>query len=1065
MRKKLLSLALALVMTLTLLPASALAEEPATDGTAPVFTAVPQTATIFDKTVSDLQDTDIEVGTATANGYPVTGTVKYVKDWAKFNESNKDEQTGFYVALSIPGSIGADAAKQTIKGMKLPANGGTETKTYEGQDLTNAFTDGTNKNECYTAFFLGATEAAAKEKTIKISLKYGDAAGYTDYTFSFAGLTYTGAPIEPATPAITAVESKTSGVTATLDKGAVTLSGELAAPATGTAGTVTLGFTYTDATGAKKTKDVDVSLTYAAADGTNPASWTIPADVTVDGELKATLKGTVSVKTTQPTDKVIESVAITLVPSAGVNVGDTLPTATTETEGVTLKTEWKNGNNAAVTKADAAGTYTATITVTAKTGYTLKAEGVEYTIDGKTAEKPANVETETLTYTLEVKPATPTLTFAVYNVTAEDIADLGGVNTVEQLGAFTMSTSGTTVTVTGTADYVSLSKFNGIATEENKGHYLPISITGKAGDVITLTNRSDGAKNGKDFTLGADGKLDTIVWLDGDQKIDGLDAKTFTVKVTRDGESTTYTVNFSKVTLAAEGTKPATKHIVTLTEPENGTLSATVKDVPVTTGGTVVDGEDVVITATPSTGYQFKSLTVNGTPVAENDLKKNNDGSVTYTIKTLSENVTVVVVFEQKPAQSYSITVTEIETDADSKPIGSVTIAETAKAGDTVEFTVTPASGYTTKSVVVKNGDTVIQTTTGDNGKYTFTMPAANVTITAVFEKVTPDAPSVDANVPVTPNVSGDTATATVNDNTVDAAINAAIDKAVADAASKGETLSKDEVTVGEVTINATSNATGSDNVKTAEVTLPTATVGTLVDKKVETVTVATNVGTVSLPQEVLTENKTSDLKLIVKEAETTITDQDTKDQIKATFDVSVQKVVTGNPPVDAEIKDLKTPITLSFKIATGLSNVMLAYVDGSDIKKIASSDYNPTTGIITGTITHLTEIVVVNPEAISDYYTISGTTDGTGGAGKTLVVNLTGNYDGKQVVTACFTYKLDNGTQIVTSMTQTVVKGTKQANFSYSGTPAKIVLYVSSSLPNLTGGNLNTTVYDSVTK
>lgn len=156
--------------------------------TAPIFSAVPQTAVIYGKTVSELQGSDAAVGAAANGEYPVTGTVKYVSGWIDFSQSVPAEQTGFYAAISIPGAAGGKA----IQGMELPTPGGT-TKTYEDAELANAFTGG-NSQSCCAVFFLGANSAAAKGKKITVRLKYDGDADYENYTFSFAGLTCTGEP-------------------------------------------------------------------------------------------------------------------------------------------------------------------------------------------------------------------------------------------------------------------------------------------------------------------------------------------------------------------------------------------------------------------------------------------------------------------------------------------------------------------------------------------------------------------------------------------------------------------------------------------------------------------------------------------------------------------------------------------------------------------------------------------------------------------------------------------------------------------------------------------------------
>ncbi len=63
----------------------------------------------------------------------------------------------------------------------------------------------------------------------------------------------------------------------------------------------------------------------------------------------------------------------------------------------------------------------------------------------------------------------------------------------------------------------------------------------------------------------------------------------------------------------------------------------------------------------------------------------------------------------------------------------------TATAGETVRLTLTPSDGYEIDTVTVTASNGTQVTTTGANGRYRFTMPAANVTVTVTFKKVVAD--------------------------------------------------------------------------------------------------------------------------------------------------------------------------------------------------------------------------------------------------------------------------------------------------------------------------------------
>ncbi len=68
----------------------------------------------------------------------------------------------------------------------------------------------------------------------------------------------------------------------------------------------------------------------------------------------------------------------------------------------------------------------------------------------------------------------------------------------------------------------------------------------------------------------------------------------------------------------------------------------------------------------------------------------------------------------------------------------------TAASGETVTLTVTPAAGYDVNAVTVTPSEgEAITPAKGENGKYTFTMPAKAVTVSAAFKKLTPTLYSV----------------------------------------------------------------------------------------------------------------------------------------------------------------------------------------------------------------------------------------------------------------------------------------------------------------------------------
>lgn len=85
---------------------------------------------------------------------------------------------------------------------------------------------------------------------------------------------------------------------------------------------------------------------------------------------------------------------------------------------------------------------------------------------------------------------------------------------------------------------------------------------------------------------------------------------------------------------------------------------------------------------------------------------------------------------EGKYVKGYKVT-----TGADIKN-GEVTVSpETVAEGDTVTVTVKPEEGYELDELTVNNGD--VTTTEGEDGTYTFEMPAEDVTVSATFKEIT----------------------------------------------------------------------------------------------------------------------------------------------------------------------------------------------------------------------------------------------------------------------------------------------------------------------------------------
>ncbi len=155
---------------------------------------------------------------------------------------------------------------------------------------------------------------------------------------------------------------------------------------------------------------------------------------------------------------------------------------------------------------------------------------------------------------------------------------------------------------------------------------------------------------------------------------------------------------------------------MTVTEPENGTVTY-LPEAPVT-------DDTVTVTAQPSDGYRIGTITVKD--------KNNNDVaySITdtgFTFTAPAGGATVTVTFTNVP---YTITVAESEN-------GTVTVDKSsAYINETITITsINPLVGYELDTIgYTKDTDDTLVPITGD----TFNMPAANITIKAVFKELPP---------------------------------------------------------------------------------------------------------------------------------------------------------------------------------------------------------------------------------------------------------------------------------------------------------------------------------------
>ena len=270
-----------------------------------------------------------------------------------------------------------------------------------------------------------------------------------------------------------------------------------------------------------------------------------------------------------------------------------------------------------------------------------------------------------------------------------------------------------------------------------KDDTVTLTVEKEGTDIVTVT-----AKNG-----------DTEVALTEVQEAAQDEAA---AQATTEKAKTVYTFTMPDGDVAISVTKDAKTYAVNVAALTNGEITASAKE--------AAEKETVTLTAKPATGYALKAGSLKVTyKDADNTDKtvevKAGTEANTYTFAMPAYPVNVSAEFEA----TYTITVdtkaqTNGKTEADAK---------TAVAGTTVTITAAANDGYELKadSLKVTAGDKPVETKAGTAANtYTFTMPAADVTITAEYVEKKPEAYTVTVNKATNGTVTADKETAAAGD-------------------------------------------------------------------------------------------------------------------------------------------------------------------------------------------------------------------------------------------------------------------------------------------------------------
>ena len=261
-----------------------------------------------------------------------------------------------------------------------------------------------------------------------------------------------------------------------------------------------------------------------------------------------------------------------------------------------------------------------------------------------------------------------------------------------------------------------------------------------ADDTVTLTVE----KEGTDIVTVTAKSGDTVVALNEVQEAAQDEAA---AQATTEKAKTVYTFTMPNGDVTISVTKAAKTYEVKVADANKDTLKITSPEADL---DKVAEGTSVTVVATPKDGY---TLTADGVVVTYGDnqtLKATPDTEKanTYTFAMPAGDATVSAAFEE--VKKYNVTV------AGTVENGTVGVEpKTAAAKDVVTVTVTPNTNfkYTDGSLkaTYTDGGTKkeindFKAVDGKENTYTFTMPAADVTVSAAFEPVKVETYSVTIN-------------------------------------------------------------------------------------------------------------------------------------------------------------------------------------------------------------------------------------------------------------------------------------------------------------------------------
>jgi hypothetical protein len=277
----------------------------------------------------------------------------------------------------------------------------------------------------------------------------------------------------------------------------------------------------------------------------------------------------------------------------------------------------------------------------------------------------------------------------------------------ESLTARTGGGTGLTLTQSGSSTFTFLMPRENVVVDAAFEVPPPGSYT------ITISPAANGTISASPTEAAAGDPITLTVTPDEGYQLKAGSLKANATAVTASGTSYTFVMPAANVTITGEfEALPPDTYTITTIRTGEGTITANTASAKA--------GDTISLTVTPETGWRLQagSLKVNNGAVTVSDAN-------TFTMP--AETATVTGVFEKIV---YSVQITETAS-------GTITAdPKSGTVGTTITLTVTPNEGYVLKagSVTVNAAGGSAVTVTGSGTSYTFAMPAAAVTVSAVFE-------------------------------------------------------------------------------------------------------------------------------------------------------------------------------------------------------------------------------------------------------------------------------------------------------------------------------------------